>query len=130
MSTAGDGKSHGGSVKGWALGFLTVLAIVIPGCAEAYLPGSGPDGPGLTALTVTPSGAAIAGATQQQFAAKTRDGSRPAVNWSVGGVVGGNAMLGTIDSKGMYSAPEFPPAPNAIKVSAVETSDPRMLGNG
>ena len=130
MSAAGDGKSHGGSVKRWALVFLTVLAVVIAGCAEAYLPGSGPDGPGLTALTVTPSGAAIAGATQQQFTAKTGDGSRPAVNWSVNGVVGGNAMLGTIDSKGMYSAPEFPPTPNAITVSAVESSDPRKLGNG
>jgi uncharacterized protein (DUF1800 family) len=130
VSAAGDGQGHGGSVKRWALVFLTALAVVMAGCAEAYLPGSGPDGPGLTALTVTPSGAAIAGATQQQFSAKTGDGSRPAVNWSVNGVVGGNAMLGTIDSNGMYSAPEFPPTPNAIKVSAVETSDPRKLGNG
>ncbi len=117
-------------MKRWALVFLTVLAVGIAGCAEAYLPGAGPDGPGLTALTVTPSGAAIAGATQQQFSAKTGDGSRPAVNWSVNGVAGGNAMLGTIDSKGMYSAPEFPPTPNGITVSAVESSDPRKLGNG
>ena len=71
MSTAGDAESHGGRVKRWALVFLTALAVVIAGCAEAYLPGSGPNGPGLTALTVTPSGAAIAGATQQQFTAKT-----------------------------------------------------------
>src|SRR6202000_1580338 len=129
VSAAGDREGHGGSVKRSALLALMALAVVMAGCAEAYLP-SGPDGSALTALTVTPSGAAIAGATQQQFSAKTGDGSRPSVNWSVNDVAGGNAMLGTIDSKGMYSAPEFPPTPNGIKVSAVESSNPRMLGNG
>ena len=108
---------------------LAALAVAIAGCAEAYVP-SGPNGSALTALTVTPSGAAIPGATQQQFTAKTGDGSRPSVSWSVNDVVGGNAMLGTIDSNGMYSAPEFPPTPNSIKVSAVESSNPKMLGNG
>ena len=107
---------------------LTALAVLLGGCAEAILPGSGAGGPGVTALTVTPSGAAVTGATQQQFAAKTGDGSRPAVNWSVNDVAGGNAMLGTIDANGMYAAPEFPPAPNSITISAVEVSDTRKLG--
>jgi uncharacterized protein (DUF1800 family) len=122
-------KKAGGSVKRSALVVLTALAVVLGGCAEAILPGSGAGGPGLTALTITPSGAAIAGATQQQFAAKTGDGSKPAVIWSVNGIAGGNATLGTIDSNGMYAAPEFPPTPNAITISAVESSDTNKLGN-
>lgn len=116
-------------MKRSALIVLIALAVVLGGCAEAILPGSGPGGPGLTALTITPSGAAIAGATQQQFAAKTGDGSKPAVNWTVNGITGGNATLGTIDSNGLYTAPEFPPTPNAITISAVESSDTKKLGN-
>jgi uncharacterized protein (DUF1800 family) len=78
---------------------------------------------------VTPSGASIPGVSQQQFAAKTGDGSKPAVNWSINGIAGGNATLGTIDANGMYAAPEFPPAPNSITISAVETSNTSRLGN-
>ena len=118
-------------MKRSALVTLVALAVLLGGCAQATLPGDpgGAGGPGLTALTVTPSGAAIPGVTQQQFTAKTGDGSRPAVSWSINGIVGGNATLGTIDANGMYSAPEFPPAPNSITITAVETSDTRKLGN-
>ena len=34
------------------------------------------------------------------------------VVWSVNGIVGGNATLGTIDSKGLYTAPGIVPLPN------------------
>jgi uncharacterized protein (DUF1800 family) len=110
---------------------LGALVAFLGGCAQVVLPSDpGPGGaPGLTALTVTPSSAAIPGVAQQQFTAKTGDGSTPAVNWSINGIAGGNATLGTIDASGMYTAPEFPPAPNSITVSAVETSDVRKLGN-
>ena len=114
-------------MKRSALVMLVALAVVLGGCAQAILP-SGPGaggGPGLTALTVSPSGASIPGVSQQQFAAKTGDGSQPAVNWSINGIAGGNATIGTIDANGMYAAPEFPPAPNSITISAVETSDTR-----
>src|ERR1700688_714983 len=110
---------------------LAALAVLLGGCAQAILPGDpgAGSGPGLTALTVTPSGAFIPGVAQQQFAAKTGDGSKPAVNWTINGIAGGNATFGTIDANGMYTAPEFPPAPNSITISAVETSDVRKLGN-
>jgi uncharacterized protein (DUF1800 family) len=110
---------------------LVALAVLLGGCAQAILPGDpGPaGGPGLTALTVTPSSASIPGVAQQQFTAKTGDGSKPAVNWSINGIVGGNATLGTIGANGMYTAPEFPPAPNSITISAVETSNTSRLGN-
>lgn len=118
-------------MKRSALVVLAALAVLLGGCAQAILPGDpgAGGGPGLTALTVTPSGAAIPGVAQQQFAAKTGDGSKPAVNWSINGIAGGNATLGTIDASGMFTAPEFPPAPNSITVSAVETSNTSRLGN-
>jgi uncharacterized protein (DUF1800 family) len=114
-----------------ALLMLAALVVLLGGCAQAILPGDpgAGGGPGLTALTVTPSGASIPGVAQQQFAAKTGDGSKPAVNWSINAIAGGNAAFGTIDANGMYTAPEFPPAPNSITITAVETSDTRKLGN-
>ena len=121
----------GESVNRSALAMLVGLVVLLSGCAQAILPsdpGAG-GGPGLTALAVTPAGASIPGVAQQQFAAKTGDGSTPAVSWSINGIAGGNATLGTIAANGMYSAPEFPPAPNSITVTAVETSDPKKLGN-
>ncbi len=118
-------------MKRSALVVLAALAVLLGGCAQAILPGDpgAGSGPGLTALTVTPSAATIPGVAQQQFTAKTGDGSKPAVNWSINGIAGGNATIGTIDANGMYTAPEFPPAPNSITISAVETSNIRMLGN-
>jgi hypothetical protein len=41
--------------------------------------------------------------------------------WTVNGVVGGNATLGTISASGLYTAPEFPPAANTITISATDT---------
>jgi uncharacterized protein (DUF1800 family) len=117
-------------VKRSALAMLAAV-VLLGGCAQAILPGDpgAAGGPGLTALTVTPSVATIPGVAQQQFAAKTGDGSKPAVNWSINGIAGGNGTLGTIDANGMYTAPEFPPAPNSITISAVETSNTSRLGN-
>ena len=118
-------------MKRSALVMLGALAVLLGGCAQAILPGDpgAGSGPGLTALTVTPSGATIPGVAQQQFTAKTGDGSKPAVNWSINGIAGGNAAFGTINANGMYAAPEFPPAPNSITISAVETSNTSRLGN-
>jgi hypothetical protein len=59
-------------VKRFALVMLAAV-VFLGGCAQAILPGDpgGAGGPGLTALTVTPSGASIPGVAQQQFTAKT-----------------------------------------------------------
>jgi len=118
-------------VKRFALVMFAALAVLLGGCAQVILPGDpGPGGgPGLTALTVTPSGVSIPGITQQQYSAKTGDGSKPAVDWSVNGIAGGSATLGTIDASGMYTAPEFPPAPNSITITAAETANASRLGN-
>jgi uncharacterized protein (DUF1800 family) len=125
------GSYRGEAVKRSALVMLVALVVLLGGCAQAILPSDpgAAGGPGLTALTVTPSSASIPGVAQQQFTAKTGDGSKPAVNWSINGIAGGNAALGTIDASGMYTAPEFPPAPNSITISAVETSNTSRLGN-
>ncbi|HEY2351019.1 MAG TPA: DUF1800 family protein [Candidatus Acidoferrum sp.] len=56
-------------------------------------------------------------------ASETGSAIAPAVTWSVNGVAGGNASVGTVSSTGVYSAPEFPASGEAVTVSAVETAD-------
>jgi uncharacterized protein (DUF1800 family) len=104
---------------------ISVAAVLLSGCAR-FVASTGGGGP--FTIAVTPANVTVAGLTQQQFTAKTSDGSKPALTWSVNGVVGGNATLGTISATGLYSAPEFPPTPNTITISATETADSSKSG--
>src|SRR6185312_10795017 len=55
----------------------------------------------------------------QQFTAS----SGANVNWNVNGVAGGNSMLGTISSAGLYTAPTRVPAPAKITIGATSATD-------
>ena len=112
-------------MKRSSLILVSIFVVFLGGCAEAIIPSGGPQN---FALTVTPATATLAGLSTQQFTAKAHTGSTPALTWSVNGVAGGNATLGTISATGLYTAPEFPPAPNTITVSAAETSDSTKTG--
>src|ERR1700739_3735379 len=107
-------------VKRSALILLLIMAVFLGGCAQAFFPGGGGGSTGFI-LTVSPANIALLGLNTEQFAAKTNDGSRPTLTWAVNGVAGGNATLGTVSATGLYTAPEFPPAPNTITVSATDT---------
>ena len=113
---------------------VMMLAIFAGGCAQFSAAGGGGGGTGggggsPFSITVTPANPNVAGASQQQFTAKTSDGSKPALTWSVNGTAGGNATLGTISATGLYTAPEFPPNPNTITIAATETADSTKSGN-
>jgi uncharacterized protein (DUF1800 family) len=47
-----------------------------------------------------------------------------AVTWSVNGIPGGNASVGTVDITGLYTAPISAPAANVVKVTATSVADP------
>jgi hypothetical protein len=51
-------------------------------------------------------------------------GSDMDVQWTVDDVAGGNAMVGTIDSKGNYNAPKDVPKPPQVTVTATAHADP------
>ena len=113
-------------MKRSALIFLSSVAVVLAGCAASYFPGGA--GGTTFALMVTPGTTSVAGLNQQQFLAQTGDGSRPAVTWMVNGVAGGDAVNGTIDANGMFTAPEFPPAVNSVSITATVPADARKKG--
>lgn len=50
------------------------------------------------------------------------------VVWSVNGIVGGNATIGTISATGLYSAPAVAPTPSVLAVRATSTAYPDKFG--
>ena len=72
------------------------------------------------AVDVTPATATVqTGATQQFTAAVTGSSATPV--WSVNGVTGGNATVGTISAAGLYTAPAAVPS-GAVTVRATDTA--------
>ena len=71
-----------------------------------------------------PSGSAP---SQLQFTANVTGTNNTAVTWSVTSGVAGSgcsgAACGTIDSSGLYTAPDTAPSPNAISVTATSVAD-------
>jgi YD repeat-containing protein len=74
----------------------------------------------LLPMTITPTQAAVAPGTSQQFTA-----SGPA-QWKVNGILGGTATLGTISATGRYTAPQRIPTPNTLTVTATAPEDPAL----
>jgi hypothetical protein len=56
-------------------------------------------------LSVSPSTIPVAPNGTQQFTANIQGASNTSVTWSVDGVTGGNATIGTISNSGLYTAP-------------------------
>jgi uncharacterized protein (DUF1800 family) len=47
-----------------------------------------------------------------------------ALTWTVNGIAGGNAQIGTINAKGVYTAPAVVPNPNLVVVEAISVDNP------
>ena len=96
----------GGSKSGWfqvwvaaLLGFSSVLAGPAP-------------------VTIAPAVVAVRSALTQQFTAAVGATSGPVV-WSVNGVVGGNAVLGTVTSNGLFTASVLNPGVTLLVTASI-----------
>jgi len=106
-SNADASRSASAQIKIVGTGGASSDVVVSP--ANAFLP---------------PSGSAP---SQLQFTATVTGPSNTAVTWSVtSGVTGSGCSgtaCGTIDSNGLYTAPDAAPSPNAISVTATSMAD-------
>lgn len=75
-----------------------------------------------------PSSESVAIGLSQQFNA-TFQNAPATVTWSINGVVGGNATVGTITTGGLYTAPSPFPSPNTFTLTATLQSDSSKTGN-
>lgn len=70
-------------------------------------------------LAVSPGFASVHTRETQQFKSTVTGATGATVAWQVNGVVGGNSTVGTITSKGLYTAPAAVPAATTVTVAAV-----------
>jgi len=80
-------------------------------------------GPGIIVITIQPGSANLFLGQTQQFRAIVIGTSNTSVNWSVNGVAGGNATVGSISIGGLYTAPSILPASGTVSVRAVSAAD-------
>ncbi len=96
------------------------LSLMIAACAGAV-------GRGLTSSNVTveiiPTSASVLLGESVAFDATVSGSSNTAVTWTVNGVAGGNAQVGSISSSGQYTAPQILPVPPSVTVTAFSQSD-------
>ena len=71
-----------------------------------------------------------AGSTFQYKTAVSGSGANTAVTWTINGIAGGNATVGTITSGGIYQAPTTIPNPNTIQVQATSLADTTATSTG
>ena len=64
-----------------------------------------------------------------QFSVAVRNASSSAVVWQVNQITGGNPIVGTVDSTGLYRAPASVPNPPTVMVSASLQSDSTKTGS-
>ena len=74
---------------------------------------------------ITPKSPVVRAGATQQFTPYVYLTPNKAVIWTVNGVPGGNATIGTIGADGLYSAPSMP-APVPIVVSAISLAAPAV----
>src|SRR6202008_5077797 len=65
----------------------------------------------------------------QQFQATVTGTSNKSVTWFANGVAGGNASVGTVSLRGVYTAPSTMPSPPTITVTASSITDSPAAGS-
>jgi Glycoside hydrolase family 44 len=103
--------------------------LFISGCGGGQAAPPPPPANTVTAVTVSPGTASLSPGESKQFTATvTGTGTySTAVNWSVNNIAGGNATVGTINSSGLYVAPN--PVPNSVTIKATSTFDTSKSGS-
>src|SRR3954467_9612211 len=101
------------------LSFVVLMALVWAGC------GGKKDTSTTTgvAVTISPTTASIAGGATQQFTSTVTGSTNTAVTWQVNGTNGGDAIVGTINTSGFYTAPAVLPSKTTVGVTAVSQAD-------
>lgn len=81
------------------------------------------------AVTVSPDPATINAGGTQQFTATVTNAPSTTVTWSVNGIVGGNATVGTINASGLYTSPNGLTVSQTFMITAQSVSAPSAVGN-
>ena len=87
-----------------------------------------PPTPPAIVVTVKPPTDAVLLGNQATFTATVTNTTDTAVSWSVSGISGGSATLGTITPAGVYTAPTDLPSPATLQITATSHADASKSG--
>src|ERR1700719_907019 len=99
---------------------LLTIVVLSVGCGGG---GGSASSPQSIAISVTPAAASVQVSGIQTFTAAVTNTSNTAVTWQVNGVAGGDAIHGSINPAGTYTAPAALPCPATATVTAVSAAD-------
>lgn len=85
--------------------------------------------PAAVSVTVSPATASILRGQTGQFSATVQNSADQSVTWSVNGVSGGNATVGSINTAGFYTAPQTVPSPPTVTITAKSVATPTASGS-
>jgi hypothetical protein len=106
------------------LPLIVLTAIVWAGCGgKKSTPAAG------VAITISPTSASVAGGATQSFTATVTGSTNTAVTWQVNGENGGDAIIGTVSSTGLYTAPNVLPTTTTVTVTATSQADTTMVAS-
>jgi len=108
---------------------LTLAILWIAGCSGGHSSTGSGNSTGIS-VSVFPSVTSVVLGQTVPFSATVAGTTNTAVNWEVAGVQGGNATVGTINTAGLYTAPNVLPNPTTVVVTAVSQADPTKTGTG
>jgi hypothetical protein len=109
---------------------LLAIAIALPGCAGGGASsGTPPPPPPTVSVSVAPPATNILLGKTAQFGATVSGATNTAVAWSVNGISGGNASLGSISPSGLYTAPADLPSPATVQITAASLAAPAATGS-
>src|SRR5882757_3245164 len=94
-----------------------------PPPAVSNTPPPPPPPPAPVSVSVDPDAASVIITQTQQYKATVNNASDTTVTWSVNGIAGGDADVGTITDAGLYTAPVKVPSPAQFKVTATSKAD-------
>jgi hypothetical protein len=83
---------------------------------------------GAVSVQVVPPSMSVPTGTTQAFTANVNNSGVSSVQWLVNGIPGGNATVGTIDSSGNFTAPQFIPNPASVTITAIADADNTKSG--
>lgn len=100
--------------------------LLLGGCGGNHQSTSPP--PAVTVMVSSRGSSVLLGSTQQLTATITGT-SNTAVTWSVNGIAGGNAVVGTTSSAGLYTAPQDLPNPATVTIQATSQAKSSVSGS-
>ena len=101
---------------------MRLIAIVVLACAGvvcAQVP----------TIAVSPGSAAVMTQTSKYFTATLQNATNQSVTWLVNGIVGGNSVVGWVNTAGRYVAPAAVPTPAIVQVQARSVQYPTLTAS-